>query len=120
MIKFSKDHAWVVVEGDTATIGISHFAQQNLNDIIYVEIETEGQSLKQGEVYGTLEAVKTVSDLYLPLSGEILEYNRILDDEPELINQSPYDQGWIIKLKPSNPFELSTLMSKEEYEQQFS
>ncbi|HLS31613.1 MAG TPA: glycine cleavage system protein GcvH [Flavobacteriaceae bacterium] len=116
-LKYSKDHEWVSVDGDIATIGITEFAQSELGDIVYVEIETVGETLDREEIFGTVEAVKTVSDLYLPLSGEILEFNENLEDEPENVNTDPYGEGWMIKLKMSNPSELDDLLTDEEYKE---
>src|SRR5690606_769633 len=98
-LKYTKDHEWVLVEGDTATIGITDFAQRELGDIVYVEVETVGESLNAGEVFGSVEAVKTVSDLYLPIAGEIAELNPDLADNPESVNQDPYGKGWMVKVK---------------------
>lgn len=114
-LKYSKDHEWVRVEGDIATIGITEFAQGELGDIVYVEIETVGETMDRDEVFGTVEAVKTVSDLYLPLSGEILEFNEGLEDEPENVNNDPYGDGWMIKLKIADQSELDDLLSHEAY-----
>ena len=98
-LKYTKDHEWVKIEGDTATIGITEFAQKELGDIVYVEVDTVGESLDFGEVFGTVEAVKTVSDLFMPLSGEVSELNEELEQSPELVNEDPYGQGWMIKIK---------------------
>ena len=114
-LKYTKDHEWVVVDGDTATVGITDFAQSELGDIVFVEIETEGETLAKEEVFGTIEAVKTVSDLYMPVSGEVIEINAGLEDKPELVNQEPYDGGWMIKVKMSDPSEVDSLLSAEEY-----
>ena len=114
-LKYTKDHEWVKIEGDVATIGITDFAQGELGDIVYVEVETLDETLDIEEVFGTVEAVKTVSDLFLPLSGEIIEFNERLEDEPELVNSDPYKDGWMIKLKFNNPAELDTLLSDEDY-----
>lgn len=100
-LKYTKDHEWVKIQGDEATIGITDFAQQELGDIVYVDIDTEGETLDEEEVFGSIEAVKTVSDLFMPVAGEILEFNERLEDEPELINTDPYGEGWIIKVKIS-------------------
>ncbi len=116
-LKYSKDHEWVKVDGDIATIGITEFAQSELGDIVYVEIETVGDTLDREEIFGTVEAVKTVSDLYLPLSGEIIEFNEGLEDEPENVNTDPYGEGWMIKLKMSNPSELDDLLTDEAYKE---
>ena len=114
-LKYTKDHEWVLVEGDTATVGITDFAQGELGDIVFVEIETEGETLDKEEVFGTIEAVKTVSDLYMPVSGEIVEVNAGLEDEPELVNKDPYGGGWMIKIKMSDASEADGLLSAEEY-----
>lgn len=115
-LKYTKDHEWVRVEGDTATIGITDFAQSELGDIVYVEIETEGETLDQEEVFGSVEAVKTVSDLFMPISGEILEFNSALEANPEAVNKDPYGDGWMIKVKITNPAELDALMDAAAYE----
>jgi glycine cleavage system H protein len=114
-LKYTKDHEWVSVDGDIATIGITNFAQGELGDIVYVEIETVGETLAQEEVFGSVEAVKTVSDLFMPLSGEILEFNDALESNPELVNSDPYGEGWMIKVKISNSSELDGLLSAEVY-----
>lgn len=114
-LKYTKDHEWIKIDGDTATIGITDFAQSELGDIVYVEVETVGETLDKDEVFGTVEAVKTVSDLYLPLSGEILEFNEDLEDEPELVNEEPYGKGWMVKMKISNKDEVNDLMDAEAY-----
>ncbi|RZN84771.1 MAG: glycine cleavage system protein GcvH [Winogradskyella sp.] len=114
-LKYTKDHEWVKIEGDTATIGITDFAQGELGDIVYVEVETLDETLDIEEVFGTVEAVKTVSDLFLPLSGEIVEFNETLEDEPELVNTDPYGAGWMIKLKYSDDSQLEDLMSADDY-----
>jgi glycine cleavage system H protein len=114
-LKYTKDHEWIKVDGDVATVGITDFAQGELGDIVYVEIETIGESLNAEEVFGTVEAVKTVSDLFMPISGEVLELNENLADSPESVNQDPYGAGWMIKLKISNPSELDGLLSAEAY-----
>lgn len=115
-LKYTKDHEWIRIEGDTATIGITEFAQSELGDIVYVEIETVGEDLEANEIFGSVEAVKTVSDLYLPLSGNILEFNESLTTEPEAVNQDPYEKGWMIKLKIANPDEINSLMDAKAYE----
>lgn len=114
-LKYTKDHEWVSVEGDIATIGITDFAQSELGDIVYVEIETEGESLDNEEVFGSVEAVKTVSDLFMPVSGEIVEFNSNLETSPELVNSDPYGGGWMIKVKMSNKTELNDLLDAEGY-----
>lgn len=114
-LKYTKDHEWVRVEGDTATIGITDFAQGELGDIVYVEVETEGESLDQEEVFGTVEAVKTVSDLFMPISGEVIEFNTDLESNPEVVNSDPYGAGWMIKIKMSNPSEIEDLLDAAAY-----
>jgi glycine cleavage system H protein len=114
-LKYTKDHEWVRVEGDVATVGITDFAQGELGDIVYVEVETLDETLDAEEVFGTVEAVKTVSDLFLPLSGEIIEFNEALEDEPEKVNADPYGDGWMVKIKFSNASELENLLSAEDY-----
>ncbi|MEY5042616.1 MAG: glycine cleavage system protein GcvH [Bacteroidota bacterium] len=115
-LKYTKDHEWVSLQGDIATVGITHFAQNELGDIVFVEIETVGETIEQDEVFGTVEAVKTVSDLFLPMSGEIIELNADLESNPELVNEDPYGKGWMIKVKVSNTAEWDNLLSAEEYE----
>ena len=114
-LKYSKDHEWIKVEGDTATIGITDFAQSELGDIVYVEVETLDETLDKDEVFGTVEAVKTVSDLFLPLSGEIIAFNEALEDEPEKVNTDPYGDGWMVKIKISNQDEVEELLSDSDY-----
>lgn len=114
-LKYTKEHEWVRVEGDVATVGVTDFAQSELGDIVFVEIETEGENLSQNDVFGTVEAVKTVSDLYMPISGEILEVNEGLQSEPESVNNDPYNSGWMVKMKITNASELENLMSAEDY-----
>lgn len=114
-LKYTKDHEWVLVEGDVATVGITDFAQGELGDIVYVEIETEGETLDQEEVFGSVEAVKTVSDLFMPISGEIIEFNSGLESNPEAVNSDPYGDGWMIKVKVSNPSELDSLLDAAAY-----
>ena len=116
-LKYTKDHEWVSLEGDIATVGITHFAQKELGDIVYVEVETLDQTLEKDEVFGTVEAVKTVSDLFLPLSGEIVEFNTGLEDDPELVNTDPYGAGWMIKIKVSDLAEVDTLLTAEGYKE---
>lgn len=115
-LKYSKEHEWVRMEGDVAVIGITDFAQGELGDIIYVDIESIGESLDSNEIFGTVEAVKTVSDLFMPISGEVLEFNDKLQDDPELVNTDPYGDGWMIKVKPSDLAELDALMDSEAYQ----
>ena len=115
-LKYTKDHEWVRVEGNVATVGITAFAQGELGDIVYVEVETEGEELGKEEIFGTVEAVKTVSDLYLPLSGTIIEFNTALEATPEVVNSDPYGDGWMIKLEFSDTSELDSLLSAADYE----
>lgn len=114
-LKYTKDHEWVKIDGDIATVGITDFAQSELGDIVYVEVETLDETLDKEEVFGTVEAVKTVSDLFLPLSGEIVEFNEALEDEPEKVNTDPYGDGWMIKIKMSDASEVEGLMSEDDY-----
>lgn len=115
-LKYTKDHEWVRVEGDIATVGITDFAQKELGDIVYVEVETVGESIEAGEVFGTVEAVKTVSDLFMPISGEIVEFNSELESAPEMVNNDPYGQGWMVKVKVSGEFP-SDLMDADSYKE---
>ena len=115
-LKYTKDHEWVSLEGDIATVGITHFAQKELGDIVYVEIESVGKSLEAEEIFGTVEAVKTVSDLYLPVAGTVDEVNPKLGTSPEIVNTDPYGEGWMIKMKLSNPSELDNLLTAEAYQ----
>lgn len=124
-LKYTKDHEWVKIEnGDTAVVGITDFAQSELGDIVYVEVETVGETIAQGEVFGTVEAVKTTSELYMPISGEVVAFNPSLDenegDDPTLINSSPYNEGWIVKIKLSDTSELDGLLSAEAYQEEIS
>ncbi len=114
-LKYTKDHEWVKVEGDTVTVGITDFAQGELGDIVYVEVETVDETLEADEIFGTVEAVKTVSDLFLPVSGEIIEFNTVLEDEPEKVNTDPYGEGWMIKIKCSDLSQFDHLLSAEDY-----
>ena len=116
-LKYTKDHEWVSLEGDIATVGITHFAQKELGDIVYVEVETLDQTLEKDEVFGTVEAVKTVSDLFLPLSGEIVAFNDALESTPEVVNSDPYGAGWMIKIKVANMDEVDSLLSSESYKE---
>ena len=113
-LKYTKDHEWIKLAGDVATVGITEFAQSELGDIVYVEVETVGESIEAGEVFGTVEAVKTVSDLFMPVSGEILEFNDELEGSPELVNESPYESGWMIKIKIDGDLP-EDLLNSEEY-----
>ena len=119
-LKYTNDHEWVKVDGDIATIGITDFAQGELGDIVYVEVDTLEETLDKEEVFGTVEAVKTVSDLFMPISGEILEFNESLETNPEKVNDNPYEDGWMIKMKISDPSELEELLSPEDYENTIS
>ena len=114
-LKYTKDHEWVKVDGDIVTVGITDFAQGELGDIVYVEVETVDETLEAGEIFGTVEAVKTVSDLFLPVSGEIIEFNTLLEDEPEKVNTDPYGEGWMIKIKCSDSSQLDDLLSDSDY-----
>jgi glycine cleavage system H protein len=114
-LKYTKDHEWVSIDGDLATVGITDFAQKELGDIVYVEVETLDQNLDKDEVFGTVEAVKTVSDLFLPLSGEIIEFNDNLESNPEAVNSDPYGAGWMVKVKISDASEVAQLLSSEDY-----
>jgi glycine cleavage system H protein len=114
-LKYTKEHEWVAVDGDVATIGITDFAQKELGDIVYVDIDTIGQVVERDEVFGTVEAVKTVSDLFLPVTGEILEFNELLDTNPEKVNSDPYGDGWMIKVKIQDASQLADLLSKDDY-----
>ena len=116
-LKYTKDHERISLDGDIATVGITDFAQRELGDIVYVEVETIGETLNADEVFGTVEAVKTVSDLFLPVSGEIIEFNESLEDTPEEVNLNPYSNGWMIKMKVSNIDDLSSLLNAEQYQE---
>ena len=114
-LKYTAEHEWIRIEGDEAVIGVTDFAQGELGDVVFLEIETERESLAKGEIFGTIEAVKTVSDLYMPLDGEVMEINPALEDKPELINSNPFDEGWMIRLKLSDTSQLENLLSAEAY-----
>ncbi len=116
-LKYTKDHEWVRVEGNDAYIGITEFAQRELGDIVYVEVETIDEELEEGEVFGTVEAVKTVSDLFMPVGGTVLEFNEDLEDAPESVNEDPYEKGWMIKLKLSDPSSVDKLLSADDYKE---
>ena len=116
-LKYTKDHEWVLIENDIATIGITDFAQGELGDIVYVEVDTVGEKFEAEEVFGSVEAVKTVSDLFLPLAGEIIEFNELLESEPEKVNDDPYGEGWMIKVKISDATQVDNLMSPAEYKE---
>jgi len=115
-LKYTKDHEWIRVEGDEATIGITDFAQSELGDIVFVEIETEGEELDQEEVFGTVEAVKTVSDLFMPITAKITAFNEGLEDDPEKVNKDPYGEGWMIRVKITDPSQLDDLLSADDYQ----
>ncbi|MAD50864.1 MAG: glycine cleavage system protein GcvH [Flavobacteriales bacterium] len=119
-LKYTKDHEWVKIEGDEAVVGITDFAQSELGDIVFVEVETEGDTIDQEEVFGSVEAVKTVSDLFMPLSAEILSFNSELEDTPEVVNTDPYGEGWMIRIKISDNSELDSLLSAEQYKELIS
>ena len=114
-LKYTKDHEWISIDGEIATVGITDFAQRELGDIVYVEVETVGEALDADAVFGTVEAVKTVSDLFLPVSGEIIEFNESLEDTPEDVNSDPYSKGWMIKLKVNDPDDLNNLLDSNQY-----
>jgi len=116
-LKYTKDHEWIKIEGDIATVGITEFAQGELGDIVYVEVETVDETLEREEVFGTVEAVKTVSDLFLPVSGEIIEFNESLEDEPEKVNTDPYGDGWMVKIKMTQPDQVKDLLDAETYKE---
>ena len=115
-LKYTKDHEWILVEDDVATVGITDFAQGELGDIVYVEVDTQGQTLEKESVFGTVEAVKTVSDLFMPVSGTIESFNDKLEDSPEIINENPYGDGWMIKIKVSDTKDLDSLLNSDQYE----
>jgi len=119
-LKYSKDHEWVKIDGNIAIVGITEFAQSELGDIVFVEIETENEDLAKEEVFGTIEAVKTVSDLYMPVSGTVIEVNGELDAHPDLVNKEPYDGGWMIKIEMKDPAELDALMTVDQYKKHIS
>jgi glycine cleavage system H protein len=114
-LKYTKNHEWLRAEGDEAYIGITDFAQKELGDIVFIEVETVGESLNKEDVFGTIEAVKTVSDMFMPVSGEVLEFNSILESSPEIINSDPYEKGWVIKIKLTNPIEVAELHDAKAY-----
>ena len=114
-LKYTKDHEWIRIDGETATVGVTDFAQGELGDIVFVEIETVNETLDMEEVFGSIEAVKTVSDLFMPISGEIIEFNEELESDPELVNNDPYGKGWMIKIKIADQLELNDLLSEEAY-----
>ena len=116
-LKYTKDHEWIRIEGDIAVVGVTDYAQEQLGDIVFIEIEVEGEELDKEEVFGTIEAVKTVSDMFMPVSGEVLEVNPALEDTPELVNTDPYGDGWMIKIKMSNTEEVNDLMDADAYKE---
>ncbi len=115
-LKYTKEHEWIRVEGDVAFVGITEYAQSELGEIIYIEVETVGENIASGEVFGTVEAVKTVSELFMPVDGEVLELNSALEDAPELVNNDPYGEGWMVKVALSDPSQLENLLSASDYE----
>ena len=115
-LKYSKDHEWIKIEGDTAYVGITDFAQSQLGDIVFLDVTTVGENLGKEEVFGTIEAVKTVSDVFLPMDAEILEFNEALNDTPDTVNKDPYGKGWIIKIKLNNPAQVNELLTAEQYQ----
>ncbi len=119
-LKYTKDHEWVKIDGDTAVVGITDFAQNELGDVVFVEVETVGETIEKEETFGTIEAVKTVSDLFMPVSGKIIEFNEELESTPDTINKDPYGKGWIIKLKLSDKSEVEELLSAEKYKELIS
>jgi len=114
-LKYTAEHEWIRVDGEEIVIGVTDFAQGELGDVVFIEIETEGETLSKGETFGTIEAVKTVSDLYMPVDGEVIEVNSVLEDTPELVNSEPFEGGWMIRVKMSNPSHLDELMAADEY-----
>ncbi len=114
-LKYTKDHEWVKLEGDVATVGVTDFAQGELGDVVYVEVETIGETLDSEEIFGTIEAVKTVSDLFMPLAGKVMEVNEAIEDEPEIVNEDPYGNGWMIKIQVLDVSEVESLLSAEQY-----
>ena len=114
-IKYTNEHEWIRLEGDTAYVGITDYAQQQLGDIVFIDVTTEGETLDKGEVFGTIEVVKTISDLFLPVAGEVLEQNETLEEQPELVNKDPYGEGWLIKIKPAADADFDSLLDAEAY-----
>ena len=117
-VKYTNEHEWIRLEGEEAYVGITDYAQDQLGDIVFVDITTEGETLDKGEVFGTIEVVKTVSDLFLPIGGEVLEVNPELEEHPELVNQDPYGKGWLVKIKPADPSEMDGLLDAEAYKKE--
>ena len=116
-LKYTKDHEWIKVDGSNAVVGVTDFAQGQLGDVVFIEIETQGETLEKEEVFGTIEAVKTVSDMFMPIAGEILEINPKLVDSPDVVNKDPYGDGWMVKIKMTNPSQLNELLSPEQYKE---
>ncbi|MEA3478031.1 MAG: glycine cleavage system protein GcvH [Bacteroidota bacterium] len=116
-LKYTKEHEWVKIEGDTVTIGITEFAQKELGDIVFIEVETVGETLEIEEPFGTIEAVKTVSDMFMPLSGEVIEFNEVLESNPEIVNKDPYGEGWIVIVKISDPGQIEDLLDADGYKE---
>jgi glycine cleavage system H protein len=116
-LKYTKDHEWMRLEGDTAVVGITEFAQNELGDIVFIEVETIGENLDKEETFGTIEAVKTVSDMFMPVAGEVIEYNELLAEMPETVNKDPYGNGWIVKIKVSNAEQINELLSADQYKE---
>lgn len=116
-LKYTKDHEWVKFDGDTGTVGITDFAQGELGDIVFIEVETVGETLDKEETFGTIEAVKTVSDMFMPVSGEVIEFNEALEDNPEIVNKDPYGEGWIVKIKVSDPSEAEDMLDAAKYKE---
>ena len=114
-LRYTKDHEWLRMDGDTAVVGITDFAQKELGDIVFIEVETIGESLEKEETFGTIEAVKTVSDMFMPVSGEVVEFNEVLTEKPELVNKDPYGEGWIAKIKVSDPSHIKELLDADQY-----
>lgn len=114
-LKYTREHEWIRVEGDDVVVGVTEFAQGELGDVVFIEIETEGETLSYGDTFGTIEAVKTVSDLYMPLDGKVVEFNQALEDTPELVNSQPFGDGWMIRIRMSDPKQLEELLSADEY-----
>ena len=114
-LKYTREHEWIRVEGDDVVVGVTEFAQGELGDVVFIEIETEGETLSFGDTFGTIEAVKTVSDLYMPLDGKVIEFNQALEDTPELVNSQPFGDGWMIRIRMSDPNQLEELLSADEY-----
>lgn len=117
-LKYTNDHEWLRLEGETAFVGITDYAQKELGDIVFIEVETEGETLRKGDTFGTIEAVKTVSDLYMPVNGEVVEFNEELEDQPELVNKDPYGDGWLVKLKVTDTAQFDDLLDAEAYKKQ--